>query len=181
MQVGLFSSLREWVLLVGVLVAAGSGAAVLWFLGYGAFEWIPITFPGYLIGFLLADLLTRISWRRWRTVLLLTFAWVLSLLLYFVVSYEWLYRDSGFFSDSRRTAIYWLMQGTVLGLAVSSGVLSSLIIQGYLTPQEARKRTKNSVRRLLSVLGAVVSVFVLLFMVYVLLEYVLGPVLRLFL
>ncbi|CAN5620510.1 hypothetical protein BH24ACT22_BH24ACT22_01270 [soil metagenome] len=46
-QQGLSGSLREWILLAGFLAVAVAGTAVLWFLGYGAFEYIPVIIPDF--------------------------------------------------------------------------------------------------------------------------------------
>ena len=124
MRAGIFGSLRDLALLLGFCVAVGAGAAVLSSLSYGTFEGVPFVVAGVLISFCLGELLARLSGRRWRTVIILIAAWVLSLLLYFVLPYEWLFVGPGEgLSGTDKAPSYWLVQGAATGLVISAGLV----------------------------------------------------------
>lgn len=166
---------------LGICAAVGIVAGILALLGYGFFDGPVFVTVGALVGGGVADLSARAFGRRWRTVFGLAFAWLLSAMSYFLVPYGWLYTDSGTFWDSEETFVYWLVQGAVIGLAVGAGTLVSTLVRGDMSQEEARRRRKDLRKSLLILGGTVLGIFGLFFLAYVLLEYVLTPVLRLIL
>lgn len=168
--------------MIGICAVVGMVAGILALLGYEFLDGAVFLTGGALIGFGVADSSVRAFGRRWRTVFGLAFAWLLSAMLYLLVPYGWLYTDSGtFWEPGEETFIYWLVQGVVVGLAVGAGTLGSTLVRGEMSQEEIRKRKRDSKRSLLILGGTVLGVFGLFFVAYVLLEYILAPVLRLFL
>ncbi|MDP8953155.1 MAG: hypothetical protein M3N18_13145 [Actinomycetota bacterium] len=178
---GLLDTRTDWALFgvsVAILVALVPFAAI----GHEFAESVAFVGLGATVATVVVDLVARLIGDRKRAGLLFVVVGVAGLILLFALPQKWefMFIGSDVYSSTEHTPVLFV-PGVLGGFVGGAGAL----LRRPSTREEARERGREWMRQEIKVLamvgGALAGIFAFFFGIYVLVEYVIAPVLRFFL